>query len=85
MNAATIRDNYPLPITDHVIERVAGKEAYSYLDGFWGYNQVSIKPEDQHKTSFAAKWGIFVYRMMSFGLTNVPTIEISRLTCGSPG
>ena len=72
MNAATIRDNYPLPITDHVIERVAGKEAYSFLDGFSGYNQVSIKPEDWHKTSFATKWGIFAYRVMPFGLTNAP-------------
>ena len=34
VNAATIRDNYPLPIVDHVIERVAGKKAYSFLDGF---------------------------------------------------
>ena len=42
VNAATIRDNYPLPITEHVLERVAGKEAYSFLDGFSGYNQVSI-------------------------------------------
>ena len=48
-------DNYPLPITDHVIKRVVGKEAYSFLDGFLGYNQVSIKPEGQHKTSFATK------------------------------
>ena len=72
VNAATIRDNYPLPITNHVIERVAGKEAYSFLDGFSGYNQVSIKPEDQHKTSFATEWGIFAYRVMPFGLTNAP-------------
>ena len=72
MNAATIRDNYPLPITDHVIERVASKEAYSFLDGFSGYNQVSIKPKDQHKTSFATEWGIFAYRVMPFGLTNAP-------------
>ena len=46
VNAATIQDHYPLPITDHVLERVAGKQAYNFLDGFSGYNQVSIKPED---------------------------------------
>ena len=40
VNATTIRDHYPLPITDHVIERVARAEAYSFLDGFFGYNQV---------------------------------------------
>ena len=73
VNVATIRDNYPLPIMDHVIERVAGKAAYSFLDGFLGYNQVSIDPKDQHKTAFATEWGIFAYRVMPFGLTNAPT------------
>ncbi|MCO5557895.1 hypothetical protein L7F22_011467 [Adiantum nelumboides] len=72
VNAATIRDNYPLPITDHVIERVAGREAYSFLDGFSGYNQLAIKSEDQHKTAFATEWGIFAYRVMPFGLTKAP-------------
>ncbi|MCO5598976.1 hypothetical protein L7F22_053075 [Adiantum nelumboides] len=72
VNAATIRDNYPLPITDHVIERVAGIEAYSFLDGFSGYSQLTIKLEDQHKTTFATEWGIFAYRVMPFGLTNAP-------------
>ena len=72
VNATTIRDNYPLPITEHVLERVAGKEAYSFLDGFSGYNQVSIAPEDQHKIAFATEWGIFAYRVMPFGLTNAP-------------
>ena len=72
VNAATIRDNYPLLITDHVIERVVGKEAYSFLDRFSGYNQVSIELEDWHKTLFAIEWGIFAYRVMPFGLTNAP-------------
>ena len=72
VNAATVRDSYPLPITDHVLERVAGKAAYSFLDGFSGYNQVSIALQDQHKTAFATEWGIFAYRVMPFGLTNAP-------------
>ena len=46
VNAATIRDHYPLPITDHVLKRVAGAKAYSFLDGFCGYNQVSIALKD---------------------------------------
>ena len=53
VNAATIWDNYPLPITDHVIERVASKVAYNFVDDFSGYNQVSIDPKDQHKIAFA--------------------------------
>ncbi|MCO5593602.1 hypothetical protein L7F22_047617 [Adiantum nelumboides] len=72
VNTATIRDNYPLPIIDHVIERVAGREAYSFLDGFSSYNQLAIKLKDQHKMAFATEWGIFAYRVMLFGLTNAP-------------
>ena len=70
VNATTIRDYYPLSITDHVIERVAGVEAYSFLDGFSGYNKISIDPRDQHKTTFASERGTFSYRVMPFGLTN---------------
>ncbi|MCO5584355.1 hypothetical protein L7F22_038281 [Adiantum nelumboides] len=53
VNATTIRDNYSLPITDHVLDRVAKKQAYSFLDGFLGYNQLAIALEDQHKMAFA--------------------------------
>ena len=80
VNAATIRDHYPLPITDHVLERVAGAEAYSFLDGFSGYNQLSIALEDQHKTAFATKRGTFAYKVMPFGLTNTP-LTFQRLMC----
>ena len=80
VNAATIRDHYPLPITDHVIERVAGAEAYSFLDGFSGYNQISIDPKDQHKMAFASERGTFAYRVMPFGLTNAPS-TFQRLMC----
>ena len=61
VNGATIRDHYHLPITDHVLESVARKQAYSFLDGFSSYNQVLIKQEDQHKIAFAPKWGIYAY------------------------
>ncbi|RYA37908.1 reverse transcriptase family protein, partial [Enterobacter cloacae complex sp. GF14B] len=80
VNAATIRDNYPLPITEHVLERVAGKRVYSFLDGFSGYNQLAIAIEDQHKTAFATEWGIYAYRVMLFGLTNAPATFQSLMT-----
>ena len=41
------------------------------MDGFSGYNQIQIKPEDQHKTAFICPWGTFAYRKMPFGLKNV--------------
>ena len=72
VNAAIIRDNYPFPITEYLLERVAEKEAYSFLDRFFGYNQVSVHPNDQHKTTFATEFGIYAYQVMPFGLTNAP-------------
>ena len=72
VNVATVRDNYPLPLTEHVLERVAGKTAYSFLDGFSSYNQVSIALQDHHKIAFATKWDIFAYKVMPFRLTNAP-------------
>jgi hypothetical protein len=40
------------------------------MDGFLGYNQIQIKPEDQQKTTFICSWGTFAYRKMTFGLKN---------------
>jgi hypothetical protein len=41
------------------------------MDGFSSYNQIQIKPEDQHKTTFIFPWGTFSYRKFPFGLKNV--------------
>jgi hypothetical protein len=41
------------------------------MDIFLGYNQIQIKPKDQHKTTFIYPWGTFSYRKMPFGLKNV--------------
>ena len=65
VNAATVWDHYPLPFTKHMLGRVACHEAYNFLDGFFGYNQVSINPKDQHKIAFATTWGVFAYHKMS--------------------
>jgi hypothetical protein len=46
---------------------------FSFLDGFNGYNQIQIAPEDQDKTTFTCPWGTFAYRVLPFGLCNAPT------------
>lgn len=47
------RGHYALPIIDHMLESVARKQAYSFLDWFLGCNQVLIHAKDQHKMVFA--------------------------------
>ena len=80
LNAYTVKDHFPLPFTESILERVAGHEMYSFLDGFSGYNQVQIHQDDQHKTTFATEWGTYAYRVMPFGLTNAPS-TFQRLMC----
>ncbi|CAN6704084.1 unnamed protein product [Malus baccata var. baccata] len=53
-----------------MLERLAGHSHYSFLDGYSGYNQVAVAPEDQEKTTFTCPFGTFAYRMMLFGLCN---------------
>ncbi|MCO5585922.1 hypothetical protein L7F22_039856 [Adiantum nelumboides] len=72
INAATRRDHYRLPYSEHVLESVAGKEDYSFLDGYSGYNQITIALEDQAKTTFVTGFGVFAFCVMAFGLTNAP-------------
>ncbi|MCO5609287.1 hypothetical protein L7F22_063513 [Adiantum nelumboides] len=70
VNATTRRDHYPLPYSEHVLERVASKQAYSFLDGYFGYNQIIIALENQAKTAFIIEFGVFAFCVMAFGLTN---------------
>ncbi|CAL8993284.1 unnamed protein product [Prunus brigantina] len=55
-----------------MLERLAGHSHYCFLDGFSGYNQIAIAPEDQEKTTFTCPFGTFAYRRMPFGLCNAP-------------
>lgn len=71
LNRASLKDNYPLPKMDHVLQLVTGSFRISMLDGFFGYNQVDVDKEDQKKTMFTTPWGKFMYARMPFGLVNV--------------
>jgi len=55
-----------------MLERLASKSFYCFLDGYSGYNQIVINPEDQEKTTFTCPFGTYAYRRMPFGLCNAP-------------
>ena len=71
LNKASLKGNYHLPKMDHILQRVVGSKIISFLDGFSGYNQVLVHPDDQHKITFTTPWGTFMYVKMPFGLMNV--------------
>jgi len=68
LNAATRKDHFPLPFIDHMLERLANHKYYCFLDGYSGFFQIPIHPDDQEKTTFTCPYGTFAYRRMPFGL-----------------
>ncbi|KAK8701651.1 hypothetical protein V6N13_020034 [Hibiscus sabdariffa] len=57
LNKATKKDHFSLPFIDQMLDRLAGKAYYCFLDGYFGYNQIAIAPEDQEKTTFTCPYG----------------------------
>ena len=56
-----------------MLDRLSGKLHYCFLDGYTGYFQIHIAPEDQEKTTFTCPFGTYAYKRMPFGLCNAPT------------
>ena len=72
LNISTRKDHFPLPFIDQMLDRLAGHPHFCFLDGYSGYNQIAIAPEDQEKTTFTCPYGTFAFRRMPFGLCNAP-------------
>nr|GEY70107.1 reverse transcriptase domain-containing protein [Tanacetum cinerariifolium] len=72
LNDATQKDHFSLPFMDQMLERLIEKDFYCFFDGFFGYFQIPIDPQDQENTAFTCPYGTFAYRRMPFGLCNAP-------------
>ena len=72
LNNATRKDHFFLPFIDQMLKRIAVHAFYYFLDGYSGYNQIFIFPEDQDKTTFTCPYGTFAYRRLPFGVCNAP-------------
>lgn len=70
INKVSLKDNYPLPKMDHILQRVVGSTKISLFDVFSGYNQILVHPDHQAKTPFTTPWGTFMYVKIPFGLVN---------------
>ncbi|XP_017624818.1 uncharacterized protein LOC108468445 [Gossypium arboreum] len=70
LNKVSPKDNFPLPHIDTLVDNTVGYSLFSFMDEFFGYNQIKMHPEDMEKTTFITLWGMFCYKVMSFGLKN---------------
>jgi hypothetical protein len=58
LNKSTLKDHFSLPFIDHVLDTLARKKYFSFMDGFRGYNQIHIAPKEQDKTTFTCPWAM---------------------------
>ena len=72
LNTATIKDCFPLPFIDRVLERLANHKYFCYLNGYSGFCQNLIHPKDQENTTLTCPYETFAYRRMPFRLCNAP-------------
>ncbi|WVZ96867.1 hypothetical protein U9M48_042450 [Paspalum notatum var. saurae] len=76
LNKATKKDHFPLPFIDEMLERLAKNTYFCYLDGYSGFFQIPIHPDDQHKTTFTCPYGTFAYRRMPFVLKRCEEVDL---------
>jgi len=72
LNKITVKNKYPLPRIDMLLDSFAGAKYYSSLDLQSGYHQIRIPDEDVQKTAFRTPFGHYQFKVLSFGLTNAP-------------
>ena len=70
ISKACPKDSFPSSRIDLIVDATTGHELLSFMDAFSGYNQISMDPDDQEKTSFVTAQGTYCYLVMPFGLKN---------------
>ena len=70
LNKACLKNSYPLPRIDQLVDSTTSHKLLSFMDAFSGYNQIRMDKADQEKTSFVTSQDLFYYEVMPFGLKN---------------
>jgi hypothetical protein len=73
LSVVTIKNKYPLPCIDILLDQLAGAQVFSKIDLRFGYHQIQIRVEDIPKTVYTTRYGLFENLVMSFGLMNALT------------
>jgi hypothetical protein len=72
LNSITVKNRYPLPLINELLDRLNGATVFSKIDLKVAYYRIRIKEGDEWKTAFRTRYGHFEYLVLPFGLTNAP-------------
>jgi len=72
LNGITIKNCYPISRIADLIESLSKVSIFTKIDLRWEYNNVCIKEEDEWKTAFITRQGLFEVTVMYFGFSNAP-------------
>jgi len=72
LNALTVKNRFPLPIIEEILDELVGTRYFTKLDMTAGYHQIRMCAEDEYKTAFKTHHGHYHFKVMPFGLTNAP-------------
>jgi hypothetical protein len=70
LNKHCLKDPFPLPRIDQIIDSMVGCARLSFMDAYSGYNQIKLKKEHEEKIAFITPYVVFCYQVMPFGLKN---------------
>ena len=74
LNKATVKNRYPLPRIEELLDTLQGAKWFTKLDLTASYHQVQMNPDDVWNTTFKTKFGLYEWKVMPFGLTNATTM-----------
>ena len=70
LNKACLKDPFPMPRIDQLVDATVGHLRMRFLDAFQGYHHIPLALDDQEKTAFVTPVGNYHYKVMPFGLKN---------------